>query len=129
MKRAVGWTLLVLFAWPIALIVWIAKYPNQAKCVWNTIRDFVRKHPRGCAVGGVIFGAIGIPAGISEADAGMIIFYAGIMVACAVWLLIQRKRAHRAAAAAIAARPDAQHRAYLEGDDYGVYGTRDMPQL
>ncbi|WP_043598937.1 hypothetical protein [Nocardia otitidiscaviarum] len=129
MKRAVGWALLILFAWPIALIVWIVKYPDQAKRTWNTLRDFVRKHPRGCAIGGTIFGAIGVPAGISEGDLGMIVFYAGIMIACAVWLLIQRKQARSSEAAAIAARADAQHHAYLNGDDFGLYGTRDMPQI
>ncbi|TLF72906.1 hypothetical protein [Nocardia cyriacigeorgica] len=129
MRRAVIWTLLIVFAWPVALIVWIVKYPDQAKNVWRTIRDHVRAHPALFLWGGFGLGVLGVIIGVTALDPGMTAFYC-VWAAVFGSLLVRRQLKARAVAAAeIAARADAQHAAYLAGDDFGVYGTRDMPNI
>ncbi|MGV9674578.1 hypothetical protein ACWDSJ_04805 [Nocardia sp. NPDC003482] len=137
--KYIGWGLLFLLAWPVFVIVWLVA-PDTRPRVVQRIVEFAKAHPKGCAWGGLVFGVLAFTGGIADGVSpdpaepsgnpiGGIIVSLAIITGCSFLLLRWRWRERQARDAEIAARADAQHQAYLAGDDFGVYGTRDMPQL
>ncbi|WP_405178698.1 hypothetical protein OG225_32445 [Nocardia sp. NBC_01377] len=102
--------------------------PNSRPHWVQATVDFAHRHPKPCACGGVAFGLIGGIGNITE-DLGATAFGLAIAAGCGFLLLRWRRREQADAAAEIAARADIQHNAYLSGDEFGVFGTRDTPNL
>ncbi|MBF6332396.1 hypothetical protein [Nocardia transvalensis] len=124
--KIVGSALLFLMAWPIFVIVWWVK-PDTRPTIVQQIVNFTRSHPRLCAWFGVGFGLTGGIGNLTGTAYGAGFTGLGIAAGCGFLLLRWRIQERAARNAEIAARADAQHRAYLEGDDFGLYGTREMP--
>ncbi|MGN2641151.1 restriction endonuclease [Nocardia takedensis] len=123
-----GWMILLyLCFWPVFLVVWWVS-PSLRPHWVQKIVDFAHRHPKACAWSGVAFGLIGGIGNVRE-DLGATAFGLAIAAGCGFLLLRWRRRERAEAAAAVAARADVQHNAYLAGDDFGVYGTRDTPSL
>ncbi|MFI9505313.1 hypothetical protein [Nocardia sp. NPDC052566] len=111
--------------------------PRSMAC--NAMIDFVKQHPKGSAWSGLVFGVLGFAGGIMqiispdpanpENPAGGMVLAAVIAAGCGFLLLRWRTQEIAAKSAEIVARADAQHQAYLAGDDFGLYGTRDRPEL
>lgn len=96
--------------------------PKQSPIEW------VRENPRRAAWTGFVVGFLIFVTNIAPNPPGGLI---GLALAtwCTAWLIKWRRDVLRARDAEVAARADAQHQAYLAGDDFGVYGTRDMPEV
>ncbi|MET7752326.1 MULTISPECIES: hypothetical protein [Actinomycetes] len=101
---------------------------------------FAKRHPKGCAWGGLVFGVLALVGGVMNVvspdptqphqnPVGGFIVAVAIIVGCSFLLLRWRRQEWAAQQAEIAARADAQHQAYLRGDDFGVFGTRDTPPV
>ncbi|WP_156769453.1 hypothetical protein [Nocardia sp. 852002-20019_SCH5090214] len=101
---------------------------------------FVKAHPKGCTWAGLIFGVFGLISEIQNLiapdptrpdDNPVTGFFIAFLIigGCSFLLIRWRLREQAAKNAEIAARADAQHQAFLAGDDFGVFGTRETPPL
>lgn len=119
-----GWVLLFLIAYPVFFVVWWLK-PDTRPAFVQQVIDFVKKYPKQSTIAGIVFGLIGGIGNLVSGEFGPGAF--GLVWAAAFTALLARLIAkdRAAAAAEISARADAQHLAYLAGDDFGIYGTRD----
>ncbi|WP_433717060.1 hypothetical protein ACQP2U_42590 (plasmid) [Nocardia sp. CA-084685] len=126
-----GAILLFLFAWPFFVLYWWANPDARPQWVRQLI-ELVKTFPKlsagiGIAVGlGLVIG--GLANNPSENFPASIAGVVAVAV-CGGLLWWQLARERAAAAAQIAARADAQHAAYLRGEDFGIYGTNDLPEL
>ncbi|WP_181719740.1 hypothetical protein [Nocardia gipuzkoensis] len=126
--RTLGWILLFCMAWPIFVLVWWVKPDSRPRFVQQVI-DFVQRYPKQSAAAGIAFGLVGGIGNLADGQLDSGLFGVGLaagLTGVLVWL-IHKDRA--AAAAEVAARAEAQHQAYLQGDDWGTYGTRDLPRF
>ena len=121
--------LLAPFLWPFYLVVWCFQNPDKTKQAFGRVRESMRRHPGAwtwaVAAGGRLIG-IG---NVFEAELGGAAAGVAIVAGCMGMLRKLRGDAAADVAAAVCARADAQHLAYLRGDEWGIYGTRNRPVL
>ncbi|MFD8249196.1 hypothetical protein [Nocardia sp. NPDC059691] len=113
------------------MLYWWANLDARPQWVRELIK-LVRTYPK-------LSASIGIAVGLCLLIGGLVnnasenfpasIVGAVVMAACAGLLRWQVARERAAAAAEVAARADAQHAAYMRGENFGVYGTNDLPEL
>lgn len=137
--KTLGWIMLFLMFWPVFVIIWWVAPEHRPRFVQQVI-DFARAHPKATAWMGLAFGVLLFAGGVSELispdpntphsnPVGGLVFSAAIVAGCGFLLARWRWQEIQARNAEIARRADEQHQAYLAGDDLGLYGTRDTPQL
>ncbi|MCP2297777.1 hypothetical protein APR11_004218 [Nocardia amikacinitolerans] len=121
--------LLAPFLWPFYLVVWCFQNPDKTKQAFGRVRESLRRHP-GAWTWAVA--ALGLLIGIGnlfDAEPGGAAAGFAIVAGCMGVLWKLRRNTAAEIAAALSARADAQHLAYLRGDEWGTYGTRNRPAL
>ncbi|WP_433521591.1 hypothetical protein ACQPZ2_30360 [Nocardia pseudovaccinii] len=125
--------LLFILFWPYVLMYWGVRWclahPKETKQAYRSVAARIYRYPKLIAGAGVVGGAaISIGNAINghpeNIKAGSILAAVVVTVVVVVWWL-ERSRI----ASEIASRADAQHAAYLRGEDIGIYGDEGRPQL
>ncbi|KAA8885736.1 hypothetical protein F3087_29350 [Nocardia colli] len=128
--RAGRVVVVVLFLpWVLLFLVvkWCVTHPEQVARAVNWVVGAMRGHPKVFAFASIASGAAAAVNNIALGNPWGVVIGSAWMVASVAWLAWLRSRDRAAATREIAARADAQHAAYLAGDDWGVYGYRDRP--
>ncbi|WP_435593788.1 hypothetical protein [Nocardia sp. bgisy118] len=121
--------LLAPFLWPFYLVVWCFQNPDKTKQAYARVRESMRRHPGAWTWAVAAFGLLIGIGNLFDAELGGTVLGFAIVAGCLGVLLKLRRNATAEVAAALAARADAQHLAYLRGDEWGIYGTRNRPVL
>ncbi|MCP2288215.1 hypothetical protein ACFYT3_01625 [Nocardia amikacinitolerans] len=121
--------LLAPFLWPFYLVVWCFQNPDKTKQAFGTVRESMRRHPGAWTWAAAALGLLIGIGNLFDAELGGAAAGFAIVAGCMGVLLKLRRDAAAEIAAALSARADAQHLAYLRGDEWGTYGTRNRPAL
>ncbi|WP_156095117.1 hypothetical protein [Nocardia lijiangensis] len=121
--------LLAPFLWPFYLVVWCFQNPDKTKQAYGRVRESMRRHPGAWTWTVAAFGLIIGIGNLYDAEVGGAAIGFAIVAGCLCVQLKLRRKAAAEVAAALCARADAQNLAYLRGDDWGLYGTRNRSAL
>ncbi|WP_433725854.1 hypothetical protein ACQP0C_31515 [Nocardia sp. CA-129566] len=126
-QRVGAWILLFLIAPWLCLLIWWLKPDSQPVFVQQLI-NLAKQYPKRAAWLGVASGIVAFIANIAvNPPSGLF----GLLVAgwCTYLLIKWRRHKQADVAKETAARADAQHQAYLRGEDWGIYGNYEPQRL
>ncbi|SNY79591.1 hypothetical protein SAMN04244553_1658 [Nocardia amikacinitolerans] len=121
--------LLAPFLWPFYLVVWCFQNPDKTKQAFGRVRESLRRHPGAWTWAVATLGLLIGIGNLFDAEPGGAAAGFAIVAGCMGVLWKLRRNTAAEIAAALSARADAQHLAYLRGDEWGTYGTRNRPAL
>lgn len=125
--------LLFILFWPYVLMYWGVRWciahPEETKRAYRVVADYIYRYPKWIAAAGVVAGAAVAIGNAVDGQPQNIV--GGVILAAVVAIVVAviRWLEHARIASEIASRADAQHAAYLRGDDIGTYGAEGRPQL